>query len=264
MFNRKLKKNNKIKIKLINDVIEIEKVISTSRLFSISKYLNEIINILDDCNLIIDSISSNKIINELNKIKMYSFKEYEEYLKSICKNIISILKKDLSNDETNVNLYRNEVQINKMMGIQKELSNQIDEISEKMKDALGKDKSLWLMLNMKRNLLYKKMAIITKNYNAYLNMQCNLELVNEVNEAKENTEDFLEQFEIINYNKFTDDVNYISKINDEVYEVTDKINECFVQNFNNNDDSLYEKILEEKIINENNKKSNLKSISIEE
>ena len=250
LFNFKNRKELKNRLKLINSVAEVEKIVAESRLFTISNSLNKIIDLLDNPDIKLDNIQITRINAELDTIKRFSTKGYEELLKNKCSSITAIIKRDKISLEVNNVSNANEERIYRILGEQTELTSQINALTGKMDDALGKDKSMWQLLNMKRNILYNKLAIISKNYSTILTAQTNLSLANEVRRAKEEAEEILSQASLIDASEFEDNASFVTQTNDEVFETFNKINDSFAKNFgSNNEDYSYEKALEKKTLN---------------
>lgn len=249
LFNFKNKKEIKNKLKLINNIEKVEKIATEEKLFVVSKNLNKIIDLLDNFEIKLNNTQINKINFELETIKSYLLKGYEELLKNKCESIIAIIKKDKINDLSK----ENEEKIYKILGEQTELTAQINILTEKMKDVLGKDKGMWQLFNMQRNTLYSRIAVIAKNYNTILTAQSNLLLTNEVKKAKDEAEVILSQASLIDVNEFENNANFITQTNDDVFDTSNKINESFVRNFSsNNDEYTYEKAFEQKILSDKN------------
>jgi len=258
LFNLRTKKENKIKLELIQQVHDVEQIVSNNRLFAISSILNKIVDMLDNQSLKLDSTQNNKIRNELDIIKKYSTKQYEELLKNKCDLIIAIIRNDKRNLEVNNISNDNQERIYRIIGEQSEITEQIDLLTNKMNDALGKDKCLWQLYNMQRNSLYNRMSVIAKNYSTILSAQSNFELANEVKKAKEEAEVILKQTSLLDTEEFIDDANYITQVNEGVYDSSAKLNEAFAMNFGSNNDNSYENALEEKLLNDTKKESIIK------
>lgn len=245
-------KNNRNKIALLNRIDKIEKIISSKNILKVSSLLYKIRDMIDDEKLILSEEQLKGIDSEFEYIEKYSSKMYEELLKNRCYAIIEIINKNRNNFFMNNITSENEEKIYRILYEQKELTDQINILTEQMDDALGKDKSLWLLLNMKRNMLYTKMTILSKNYNTMLAAQSNLIINEEIKKAKEEAEVISSQSCIIDKVEIDNNAHIVNNINNEIIDTSNNINETFVKNFQiNNDDYLYEKALEEKI---NNKK----------
>lgn len=249
LFNFKKRKEMQNKLKLINNVTEVEKIVTEAKLFTVSNSLNKIIDLLDNPDIKLDNVQFIRINSELETIKKYPTKGYEELLKNKCSSIAAIIKRDEISLEVNDASNANEERIYRILGEQIELTSQINALTGKMDNALGNDKSMWQLLNMKRNTLYNRLAIISKNYSTILTAQSNLLLANEVRRAKEEAEEILSQANLIDASEFEDNANFVTQANDEVFETSDKINDSFAKNFgSNNDDYSYEKALEQKTL----------------
>ena len=249
LFNFKNRKEMKNKLMLINNVTEVEKIVTEAKLFTVSNNLNKIIDLLDNPDIKLDNVQITRINSELETIKKYSTKGYEELLKNKCSSITEIIKRDKICLEVNDASNANEEKIYRFLGEQTELTSQINSLTGKMDNVLGKDKSMWQLLNMQRNTLYNRLAIISKNYSTILTAQSNLFLANDVRKAKKEAEEILSQASLIDASEFEDNASFVTQINDEVFETSNKINDSFAKNFgSNNDDYSYEKSLEKKAL----------------
>lgn len=141
LFNFKKRKEMKNKLKLINNVTEVEKIVTEAKLFIVSNSLNKIIDLLDNPNIKLDNVQFIRINSELETIKKYPTKGYEELLKNKCSSIAAIIKRDKISLEVNDASNANEDRIYRILGEQIELTSQINALTGKMDNALGNDKS---------------------------------------------------------------------------------------------------------------------------
>ena len=98
-----------------------------------------------------------------------------------------------------------------------------------MDSALGKDKNMWLMLNMQKNSLSNKLSILSKNYSTLLTAQSNLQFVDEIQKAKKEAEMVVENQQSIDVADVEIDMNYITQANDETLDTYEKINDSFAK-----------------------------------
>ena len=74
LFNFKNRKEMKNKLMLINNVTEVEKIVTEAKLFTVSNNLNKIIDLLDNPDIKLDNVQITRINSELETIKKYSTK----------------------------------------------------------------------------------------------------------------------------------------------------------------------------------------------
>lgn len=252
LFNFKKKKDLQKNIELIRKIEIIDSNICSNRLYTISILLKQIINQLDNKDLILTDFQFDTINNSLDTISNHASKGFEELLSSKCNLIISIIKNDLKENEINLTVNDNEEKIYKLIGEQTELTEQIEILTNKMNEALGKDKGKWLLYDMQKKMLYNKMAIIAKNYNTILSAQSNLVLIDDIKKAKTDAETILAKNEFVDPNELEDNISVINQTNIDIQESTNKINDIFVKNFGVHDFSDdYEKALNQKVLEEN-------------
>lgn len=248
IFNRNKFDVNKEKIKLINTIETIEKNISKANLYKVNSKLDDISRRLDNQFLELNKKQVDLINECLNQIGKYSDKAYEEFLLNKCSHIDRILSGEVFTDDLKKNM-QNEDKLYEMQGQLTIIDGQIRVIEKEMDNVLVKDKSKWIMLDSKKKILQNKFTIVNKNYQTLNKHINNSDLAADVRKAKEESEFIFSQSESVDPGEFAENAEYITNVDNNVNEVSNKINEVFAKNFGGGtSDSDYEKALEQKLL----------------
>lgn len=250
-FNKKKFGSKKDKLSLINAIEGIEKNTEKANLYKLNARLDEISNVLDNESLVLTKEQVSSINDCLNLIGKHSNKAYEDFLMNKCdqiKNIISGNEKDLEKLKLNM---KNEDQLLELLGDLTSIDGQIRSIDKEMNDVLGKNRKSWELLNTKKKILQNTYAIKNKNYQTLNNNMININLAADVRESKKEAESILSQSALVDVSEFTENVESITDVQNEVDDITNKMNDTFSKNFGaGTTDSDYDKALEEKLLND--------------
>lgn len=237
---------------LIDTIESIDQIVLKANLYKVSGKLEEISKTLDDQGLVLDDNKIGLIQECLNQAKAYSSKPYEAMLLNKCEHVIRVLSNDeIISDELRTKM-KNEDKSFEMYGRLVDLDNQIKVIEKQMEDALGKDKNRWDRLNVQKKGLQKEYAIRAKNYQNLNKGIANSNLAIVAKNAREDSEYILSQNALPDVEEFTENVEFMTGVSDEIDDISNKMDNVFSSNFGAGGDSDYEKALEEKKLSQNN------------
>ena len=144
---------------------------------------------------------------------------------------------------------RNEEKLYEMQNTLNDIEKQISVVERKMDEALGKDKTLWNMLNSERTRLKNRSLVISKNYKTLLENQQTLAVAKDVQEARFEAEEIMRQNTLDTVAGFEDNVEYTTLAAEDARENNEKVQSVFSKAFGQSDDDAYEyeRALEKKL-----------------
>lgn len=240
---------------LIEDIESLQRELTAHGLGKITRLLDQVITVLDDKYLQFGSEKSEAMHRFIENMKQHSTKQYDLYLQKKCEHMILVLKDSRSGTQFDTKDIDNDDRLFEIMGESAVLAEQVDDINTKMNDALGNNKSLWLLLNSQKRTLQQRITVLSKNYQTLLEHQSAVAIASEVRKAKEEAESILRSSGSFDLEEFEANAELTTMAAEEVHENTDRIQEVFSKSFGAEsvDGSDYERALEEKLLQESKK-----------
>lgn len=247
-FKNRFNSNN-TKLEIIQKIEDVQSRLTAAGVSRVVLKLDDAISVLDNKFFQLNQEQAKLINSCLDAINAHATKSYETFALKKCEHISSVLRGEVSGDEHTMTELRNEEKLYEMQNTLNDIEKQISVVERKMDEALGKDKTLWNMLNSERTRLKNRSLVISKNYKTLLENQQTLAVAKDVQEARFEAEEIMRQNTLDTVAGFEDNVEYTTLAAEDARENNEKVQSVFSKAFGQSDDDAYEyeRALEKKL-----------------
>lgn len=235
---RKLKKE---KIKIINQLERLDRILIAKEYFDISFDIDSIIMKLDDELFELTEAQIEYVKKCLEVMEAHSKTIFEMLLIKKCEHISMLIDDSKRANEAEYSLIEIDDQLYSMLDELNHLNKELEKINQQMMMALGKDKDLWKLLNTQKRIISNRIQILNKNYMALLNSKGNATLVEDMKRTKVGMEKVQNQNEQVDIYDLSDVTAFASTVEKEILETSDRASRALSSIQDENDlDLAYE------------------------